>query len=71
MTDRTASIPAPPAGKGLDEGRRDLFAAIRRAARQEQFLEVVAAAEAQARFARHLELTPRSGETVARASSSR
>jgi putative molybdopterin biosynthesis protein len=65
MTDRTASIPAPPAGKGLDEGRRDLFAAIRRAARQEQFLEVVAAAEAQARFARHVELTPLPGETVA------
>jgi putative molybdopterin biosynthesis protein len=43
----------------------DLLAAVRRAARQEQFLEVVSAAEAQARFARHLDLTPLPAETVA------
>jgi molybdopterin molybdotransferase/putative molybdopterin biosynthesis protein len=44
---------------------RDLIAAIRRAARQEQFLEVVSAEEARARFARHLDLAPLPGETVA------
>src|SRR5262245_46624186 len=44
---------------------RDLFAAVRRAARQEQFLEVVSAEEARARFARHLDLTPLQAETVA------
>jgi putative molybdopterin biosynthesis protein len=43
----------------------DLFAAIRQAARQEQFLDVVSAEEAQARFARHLDLAPLPGETVA------
>jgi putative molybdopterin biosynthesis protein len=32
--------------------------AVRRAARQEQFLEVVSAEEARARFERHLDLTP-------------
>ena len=37
---------------------RDLIAAIRRAARQEQFLEVVSAEEARARFARHIDLSP-------------
>jgi molybdopterin molybdotransferase/putative molybdopterin biosynthesis protein len=43
----------------------DLIAAIRRAARQEQFLEVVSAAEARERFARHLDLSPLPAETVA------
>ena len=43
----------------------DLIAAIRRAARQEQFLEVVSAEEAKARFARHLDLSPLRGEKVA------
>jgi len=42
----------------------DLFAAVRRAARQEQFLEVVSAEEARARFARHLDLAPLPGERV-------
>jgi putative molybdopterin biosynthesis protein len=46
----------------------DLIAAIRRAARQEQFLEVVSAEEARARFARHLDLSPLRGETVTLAS---
>jgi putative molybdopterin biosynthesis protein len=50
------------------EHASDLFAAIRRAARQEQFLEVVSAEEAQARFARHIDLTPMPAETVALAS---
>src|SRR5262245_39068565 len=43
---------------------RDLFAAVRRAARQEQFLEVVSAEEARARFARHLDLAPLAAERV-------
>jgi putative molybdopterin biosynthesis protein len=43
---------------------RDLIAAIRRAARQEQFLEVVSAEEARARFARHLDLAPLAAEAV-------
>jgi putative molybdopterin biosynthesis protein len=42
----------------------DLIAAIRRAARQEQFLEVVTAEEAKARFARHLDLSPLPDEKV-------
>jgi putative molybdopterin biosynthesis protein len=45
--------------------RADLLAAIRRAARQEQFLEVVSAEEARARFTRHLDLSPLPSETVA------
>src|SRR5262245_18436974 len=47
----------------------DLVAAVRNAARQEQFLDVVSADEARARFARHLDLTPLPGETVALAQS--
>src|SRR6187401_8397 len=42
----------------------DLFAAIRRAARQEQFLDVVSAEEARLRFARHLDLAPLAPESV-------
>jgi putative molybdopterin biosynthesis protein len=42
----------------------DLIAAIRAAARQEQFLEVVSAEEAQTRFARHLDLSPLAAESV-------
>jgi putative molybdopterin biosynthesis protein len=38
--------------------------AVRAAARQEQFLEVVSAEEAQARFSRHLDLAPLPGESV-------
>ena len=43
----------------------DLLAAVRRAARQEQFLEVVSAEEARARFESRLDLTPLPGERVA------
>ena len=43
---------------------RDLIAAIRRAARQEQFLEVVSAEEARARFDRHIDLSPLLHETI-------
>jgi putative molybdopterin biosynthesis protein len=42
-----------------------LLAAIRRAARQEQFLEVVSAEEARTRFLRHLDLSPLPAESVA------
>ena len=42
-----------------------LLEAVRRAARQEQFLEVIAPDEARARFAKHLDLQPLPGEKVA------
>ena len=42
----------------------DLIARVRAAARQEQFLEVVSAEEARARFERHLDLTPLGAESV-------
>jgi putative molybdopterin biosynthesis protein len=42
----------------------DLLAAIRRAARQEQFLEVVSAEEARARFTCRLDLSPLPAERV-------
>ncbi len=42
----------------------ELIAAVRRAARQEQFLEVVSADEARARFARHVDLSPLPAEPV-------
>ena len=43
----------------------DLIARVRDAARQEQFLDVVSAEEARARFERHLDLTPLGAEAVA------
>ena len=42
----------------------DLMMRVRAAARQEQFLEVVSAEEARARFERHLDLTPLPAEAV-------
>src|SRR5262249_38672150 len=48
----------------LDATHDRLVDAVRAAARQEQFLEVVSAEDAQARFARHLNLTPLPGESV-------
>src|SRR5471030_1785987 len=42
----------------------DLIARMRAAARQEQFLDVVSADEARARFEKHLDLSPLSAETV-------
>jgi putative molybdopterin biosynthesis protein len=42
----------------------DLVAAVRRAARQEQFLEVVSPEDARARFARHITLAPFDSERV-------
>jgi putative molybdopterin biosynthesis protein len=46
----------------------DLIASVRKAARQEQFLEVVSAEQAQARFTRHLDLSPLPAQRVALAS---
>ena len=43
---------------------RSRLDAVRRAARQEQFLEVVSPEEAQKRFSTHLELSPFSSESV-------
>jgi len=55
----------------MSQGRADkraetaaLLDAVRRAARQEQFLEVVSAAEAHARFAARLDLRPLAAEEV-------
>ena len=42
----------------------DLIARVRAAARQEQFLDVVSADEARARFEKHLDLSPLPGESV-------
>jgi putative molybdopterin biosynthesis protein len=49
--------------KNPDESRA-LIARVRAAARQEQFLDVVSAEEARARFEKHLDLAPLPGETV-------
>src|SRR6516164_9769621 len=65
MTDRSTTNPRPSALRRGAQGREALFAAVRAAARQEQFLEVVSAEEAQLRFARHVELTPLPAERVA------
>jgi len=46
-------------------GEQTLLDAVRQAARQEQFLEVVSADEARARFARHSDRSPMPAETVA------
>ena len=42
----------------------DLIARVRAAARQEQFLDVVSAEEARARFESHIDMTPLGDETV-------
>ena len=49
----------------MNDARRKLLDAVRAAARQEQFLEVVSAEDAKARFAKHLDLSPLAAETVA------
>jgi putative molybdopterin biosynthesis protein len=54
---------------GAQPHESDLFAAVRRAARQQQFLEVVSADEARARFAQRIPLAPLPAETVALAAS--
>ncbi len=50
--------------EALPGGDADLIARVRGAARQEQFLEVVSAEEARARFEKHLDLSPLPAETV-------
>jgi putative molybdopterin biosynthesis protein len=50
--------------KAQASGEADLIARVRAAARQEQFLEVVSADEARARFEKHLDLTPLGAETA-------
>src|SRR6267378_6625174 len=45
-------------------GEDSLTARVRAAARQEQFLDVVSAEEARARFEKHLDLSPLGDETV-------
>src|SRR5437764_10669454 len=52
------SEPKPPRAES------ELLAAVRAAARQEQFLEVVSAEEAKKRFEAHLDLGPLPGEPV-------
>lgn len=47
------------------DASRALLDAVRAAARQEQFLEVVSAEVARERFSRHLDLSPLPGEAVA------
>ncbi|HVZ54666.1 MAG TPA: molybdopterin biosynthesis protein, partial [Pseudolabrys sp.] len=51
--------------KAIPQVTAELIARIRAAARQEQFLDVVSADEARARFAAHLDLAPLGPETVA------
>src|SRR5438046_1159760 len=51
--------------KDQRKAESELLAAVRKAARQEQFLEVVSPEEAQKRFAAHLDLSPFPSETVA------
>ncbi len=48
----------------LPKPENALIDAVRRAARQEQFLEVVSAGDAKSRFERHLDLSPRGTQSV-------
>ncbi|HEU4662214.1 MAG TPA: molybdopterin biosynthesis protein [Pseudolabrys sp.] len=50
--------------KPRQQSKEELLARVRAAARQEQFLEVVSADEARARFEAHLDLSPMPAETV-------
>ncbi len=50
--------------KAKPQADSGLIAQVRAAARQEQFLDVVSAEEARARFEKHLDLTPLAAETV-------
>jgi molybdopterin molybdotransferase/putative molybdopterin biosynthesis protein len=51
-------------GQRRDRLQDDLIARVRAAARQEQFLDIVSAEEARARFEKHLDLSPLAPETV-------
>src|SRR3974377_859319 len=50
--------------KTLPDDDAGLLARVRAAARQEQFLEVISADEARARFERHLDISALPGESV-------
>ena len=50
--------------KARPDVNAELLARVRAAARQEQFLEVVSAEQARARFEQHLDLAPLAAETV-------
>ena len=50
--------------KARPNANAELLARLRAAARQEQFLEVVSADEARARFEKHLDLSPLAAESV-------
>ena len=52
------------ARKSESQVAKDLLVALRRAARQEQFLEVVGADEARKRFVQHLDLSPLPAQSV-------
>jgi putative molybdopterin biosynthesis protein len=52
-------------GAGDASGHDDLLAAVRAAARQDQFLEVIPAAEARSRFEKAIDFTPLPEERVA------
>ncbi len=49
---------------GIRAAAADVLAAVRAAARQEQFLEVVSPEEARLRFAAHVDFTPQASESV-------
>ena len=50
--------------RNLSPAEADLIARVRAAARQEQFLEVVSADDARARFEKHIDLSPLGPESV-------
>jgi putative molybdopterin biosynthesis protein len=60
MNEKTAAV-----AKSLEQPNASILDAVKRAARQEQFLEVVSAAEARRRFEAAVDRSPLSGETVA------
>ena len=54
-------MPEPSSAR---QAELDLVAAVRRAARQEQFLEVVSAAEARRRFEERIDRAPLDSESL-------
>ena len=60
----TAKTGGETKGKATSPPVDDLLAAVRQAARQEQFLEVVSAEEARRRFEQRLDLSPLTAESV-------
>src|SRR5205807_1221106 len=63
--DRRDEAAAMTAERSEHRAAADLLAAVRAAARQEQFLEVVSPQVARERFAQHLDLKPLPAETIA------